>query len=263
MIPSLERRLSAYTRLLEEAEGPVVGARGVDPIPTAVPAAESPRGHRPGWTRAAGALAAAALLLGVVAVGVIRLADNDADTVSTDRSATTAPDDAPHDATTGAQSKPTSRPPGMTLSRAASEAAERFMQEAVGDRSTTQSVQTITSNGSGPDSATIRVQTTSGAFVDAEVECDTTTMDCRVLGVASPGFSVSQGAGYAVITAPVAGRLTVTLVGEATMSIFEVILDGVRVEQDQTLRVPVADSGWLRIDLVGDDGKTLRYLRPR
>lgn len=155
----------------------------------------------------------------------------------------------------------------IDLSDLAGSAATQFMDEALEDPSTVESIETSEPFGGGPATGTVSLVTSSGATVEVDVQCDIAGEQCTVLGLSSPGFRVIEG-DSAEVTAPVGGLLTITGLGAfdptaATLPNGEVMLADARVEAGVPLVADLVESSWLRMDLVTDEGRILRYLRPR
>lgn len=162
----------------------------------------------------------------------------------------------------------TLQPGTIDLSDLAGAAATRIM-DALGDSSTVESIETSEPFGGGPATGTVSLVTSSGATVEVDVQCgiDLHGRQCTVLGLSSPGFRVIEGDG-AEVTSPVGGSLTITGLGafDPTADALpdgEVMLADARVEAGVPLVADLVESSWLRMDLVTDEGGTLRYLRPR
>lgn len=160
----------------------------------------------------------------------------------------------------------TLEPGTIDVSDLAGAAATRIM-DTLGDPSTVESIETSEPFGGEPATGTVSVVTSSGATVAVDVQCDIAGEQCTVLGLSSPGFRVTER-GSAEVTAPVAGFLTITGLGAfdptaATLPNGEVMLADARVEAGVPLVADLVESSWLRMDLVTDEGRILRYLRPR
>lgn len=160
----------------------------------------------------------------------------------------------------------TLEPGTIDLSDLAGSAATRFM-EALGDSSTVESIEASEPFGGGPATGTVSLVTSSGATVEVDVQCDIAGEQCTVLGLSSPGFRFIEG-DSAEVTVPVGGFLTITGLGAfdptaATLPNGEVMLADARVEAGVPLVADLVESSWLRMDLVTDEGRILRYLRPR
>jgi hypothetical protein len=158
-------------------------------------------------------------------------------------------------------------PGAIDLSDLAGSAATQFMGEVLGDPSTVESIETSEPFGGGPATGTVSLVTSSGATVEVDVQCDVAGEQCTVLGLSSPGFRVNEG-DRAEVTSPVGGFLTITGLGDfdptaATLPDGEVMLADTRVEAGVPLVADLVESSWLRMDLVTDEGRILRYLRPR
>jgi hypothetical protein len=160
----------------------------------------------------------------------------------------------------------TLEPGTIDLSDLAGAAATRIM-DALGDPSAVESIEASEPFGGGPATGTVSVVTSSGATVEVDVQCDVAGEQCTVLGLSSPGFRVIEG-DSAEVTAPAGGFLTITGLGAfdpeaATLPNGEVMLADARVEAEVPLVADLGESSWLRMDLVTDEGRILRYLRPR
>lgn len=159
----------------------------------------------------------------------------------------------------------TIEPNTIDLRDLAGSTAVRILKDILGDSATVLSVETFEPFEGGPATGTVTLETGTGATVDVDVECATAAQQCTLLGLSSPGFTVSEGLGIPVAT-PAAGELTITRLrdfdpNDPIPPVGEVV-DTVRVEAGHPINVDPTDASWLRMDLLTDDGRILRYLRP-